>query len=271
MVRQREKYENGIFTIRFVGDELKTHGVSIYDLSHSLLSIQRIVHKAHLAITDKLVKGAYPDKEYRQALALQIGERRRMSDAFALVPILTDPTVQEYIKKVAEYVVSGIASYGVANILDRIKKEKDNNKKIFIGSIHTEVANIVNRIDATGGVETISLGSPALNKEKIANFDKESKYYLSDLKDEIFLGSYQEIKGRVYKFYPASKIVAIRRAGGRTVSIFLSEVDFEKVRYHKETNPLFLFKGHPRYQFGIETKVISDFEADEIEYMQKNG
>ena len=269
-MNQREKYENGLFTVRFIGDELKLHGVNIYDLSHSLLAIQRIVHKAHLSVEGSLVKGAFPNKEIRQSLALQIGERRRTSDAFALVPILTDPNVQEYLKKLADYVFSGIAGYYVGDVLDRVRKEKNQDKQIFIGSIYTEVANIVNRIDASGGVEAISLGAPALNQETIAAFTSDSKIYLSKLKNETFLGNYQEIKGRVYKLYPASKIIAIRRSGGRTVSIFLSDTDFDRIRYHKESNPLFLFKGRPRYQFGVETKIVSEFEADEIEYIIDN-
>jgi hypothetical protein len=270
-LNEREKYENGLFTVRFIGEDLKTHGVNIYDLSHSLLAIQRIVHKAHLSIEDRLVKGAFPNKEARKNLALQIGERRRTSDAFALVPLLADPTVQEYLKKLADYVFSGIAGYYVGDVLDRVKKEKDQNKQIFIGSIYTEVANIVNRIDASGGVEAISLGSPALNRETMAAFTSDTKDYLSELKSQYFLGNYQEIRGRVYKLYPASRIVAIRRSGGRTVSVFLSPEDFDRIRYHKESNPLFSFKGRPRYQFGVETKAISEFDADEIEYMVDEG
>lgn len=270
-MNKREQYENGLFTIRFVGDELKFHGVSIYDLSHSLLAIQRIVHKAHLCMEGSLVKGAFPDTQSRQHLALQIGERRRMSDAFALIPMLADPTIQSYLKKVAEFVVSGIVSYYISDVLNSIKKEKNHDKQIFIGSIYTEVANIVNRIDASGGVESISLGSPALNRETIASFNKDTKKYLNDLRGEVFLGNYQEIIGRVYKLYPASKIVAIRRSGGRTVSIFLSEADFDLIRYHKESNPLFSFKGRPRFQFGVETKIISEFEADEIKYIESKG
>lgn len=267
-MNEREKYENGLFTIRFIGDELKLHGVNIYDLSHSLLAIQRIVHKAHLSIENRLVKGAFPDKQMRQQLALQIGERRRSSDAFALLPILIDPNVQAYLKKVADYVFSGIVGYYVGDVLDRLKKEKDVNKQIFIGSIYTEVANIVNRIDASGGVESISLGSPALNRETIAAFTPQTKDYLSHLKNEIFLGNYQEIRGRVYKLYPNSNIVGIRRSGGKNVSIFLSDVNFESIRYLKVSSPLFSFKGRPRYQFGVETKIISEFEADEIEYIK---
>ena len=263
-MKNRERYENGLFTLRFVGEELKVRGVSIYDLSHCLLAIQRILHKAHLSIDDRLVKGAFPDKEERQSLALQIGERRRESDAFALIPVLADPRIQEYLLKLADYVFSGIVGYYVGDVMKRVKTEKDPNKQIFIGSIYTEVANIVNRVDASGGVEAISLGAPALGHPTIAAFDLESKDYLATLKSQYFLGDYQHIRGRVYKLYPASKIVAIRRAGGRTVSIFLNDRDFDLIRYHRETNPLFQFSGRPRYQFGVETKAISDFEADHI-------
>lgn len=265
-MQKRERFENGLYSVRFVGEELAHRGVSIYDLSTSLLAIQRIVHKAHLSIEDRLVKGAFPDSEDRERLALQLGERRRQSDAFALVPILTDPQVQQYMMKLADYVFSGIVGYYVGDVLKRVQREKDINKQIFIGSIYTEVANIVNRIDASGGVEGINIGAPSQGRETIASFDSGSKEYLSSLRGEVVLGGFQEIKGKVYKLYPASKIVAIRRGGGRTVSVFLNEGDFDRIRYHRENNPTFIFRGRPRFQFGVETKVVSEFVADEIEY-----
>ena len=98
---KREKYENALFTIRFSGEELKTRGVSIYDLSNSLLAIQRIVHKAHLSMKDKLLKGAFPNEEDRQILALQISERRRSSDSFGLIPILSNPQTLAYLNQIA--------------------------------------------------------------------------------------------------------------------------------------------------------------------------
>jgi hypothetical protein len=51
--------------------------------------------------------------------------------------------------------------------------------------------------------------------------------------------------------------------------VFLKSDDFDEIRYRQETNPLYLFKGHPVYRFGIETKSVSEFEADEIEYIQQ--
>ncbi|MCP4551029.1 MAG: hypothetical protein GY834_03070 [Bacteroidetes bacterium] len=269
-MNKREQYENGLLSVGFTGEQLKSHGVSIYDLSESLSAIQRIVHKAYLAKNDRLKKGAFPNREERPALALQLGERRRSSDSFALVPILADPAVQDNLKQIVQYIVSGIVGYYAGDVLDRIHKEKDDNKKIFIGSIYSEVANIANRVDTSGGVEGVSLGSPVTEQETIAAFTSKTKDYLVELKGKTYLGSYQEIRGRVYKFYPTSNIIAIRRGGDNTVSIFLNEKDFEKVRYHQEKSPLFLFKGHPVYKFGIETKTVTDFDADEIEYIEED-
>lgn len=267
-MKKREQFENGLYSVRFVGKALSERGVSIYDLSTSLLGLQRIIHKAHLSIEDRLVKGAFPNSEEREKLALQLGERRRQSDAYALIPILTDPQIQQYMRQLADYVFSGIVGYYVGDVLKRVHREKDLNKAVFIGSIYTEVANIVNRIDASGGVEGINIGAPSLGQETVASFDSSTKDYLVSLKGEVALGSYQEIKGRAYKLYPASRIVAIRRGGGRTVSVFLSEEDFDKIRYHRESNPMFIFRGRPRFQFGVETRVVSEFMADEIEYVR---
>ena len=45
-MRDREKYENGLFTLRFTGEGLSEHGVSIYDFASTLLALQRIINKA---------------------------------------------------------------------------------------------------------------------------------------------------------------------------------------------------------------------------------
>ncbi|GMV68864.1 MAG: hypothetical protein AMXMBFR76_13030 [Pseudomonadota bacterium] len=268
---ERERYENGIFTVRFIGDDLDKHGVSIYDLSQTLIAMQRIVHKAYLAQHERLEKGAFPNKEERKELALQLGERRRSSDAFALVPLLSDPGVQSALKQVADYVISGIVGYYVGDVLERAKKEPDGEKQIFIGSIYGDVVNIVNRIDSTGGVDAISIGAPALGHETVAAFTPHSKEYLGRLKGEVYLGRKMNIKGKVYRMYPSSRIVSIRRAGGKKVDIFLNDEDFEKIRYHPEENPYFVFHGRPRFRLGIETMEITEFEAERIELALKRS
>lgn len=268
-MRDREKYENGLFTLRFTGEGLSEHGVSIYDFASSLLSIQRIINKAHLSIEGRLIKGAFPDKKSRELLSLSLGERRRTSDAFALIPLLTDPATLQYAKKVADYVASGIVGYYVGDVIKRVSGENDENKQQFIGSIHADVVNIVNRIDAAGGVETIEIGAPSLKTPLIARFDAEKKEYINHLSSEYYLGRSQTIKGHVYRFYPNSSIVTIRRSGGRKVNVILKDSDFEQIRYHTGVDPLVSFTGRPRYKFGIESQVITDFEANSIQIEQE--
>lgn len=268
-MRKREKYENGLFAIRFIGEELSGHGVNIYDFGSSLLAFQRIVNKAHLSMKGKLKKGAFPNKKERELLSLCIGERKRASDAFALVPLLTDSTTIEYLKMVADYVLSGIVGYYVGDVIKRISGENVPNKKLYIGSIHADVVNIVNRIDASGGVEAIEIGSPALGKPTIAHFDEKAKEYVHSLYSEYYLGPTQTIKGHVYRLFPNSLIVTIRRAGGGKANIYLDEKDFNLIRYDTGIDPLVSFVGKPQFKFGIESQIITDFEANSIQIENK--
>lgn len=262
---EREKYENGLLTVRFVGEALGNNGVCIYDFATSLLAVQRIINKAYLAMEGRLKKGAYPDKNAREMLSLSIGERRRSSDAFSLIPLLSDPATLDFAKKIIDYVASGIVSYYVGDVIKRVSAESDENKQQFIGAIHADVVNIVNRIDAAGGVEKIEIGSPSLGKPLLVQFDEERKQYVNDLSSQYFLGKLQTLRGRVYRLYPNSLIVTIRRSGGRNVNVFLNAVDFDHIRYQTDGDPFVLFTGRPRYKFGIESQVVTDFEADAIE------
>ncbi len=268
-MRQREKYENALLTIRFIGEDIDAQGVSIYDFASSLFSIQRIINKAHLSMEGRLKKGAYPEKAVRAQISLSIGERRRSSDAFALIPLLTDPTTQEYLKKVADYVASGLVGYWVGDVMKRLRSENDEDKQQFIGSIHADVVNIVNRIDAAGGVERIEIGAPNQRQPLLVEFDEAKKQYVNALSGEFFLGRSQVIDGNVYRLYPNSLIVTIRRAGGRKVNVYLSQENFDKIRYYQGDDLQVSFRGRPRYKFGMESMAVTDFEADSIEIEDK--
>ena len=45
------KNERALLTIRFVGPELQTRGMPIYELGTAFVALQRIVNKAYLAET----------------------------------------------------------------------------------------------------------------------------------------------------------------------------------------------------------------------------
>lgn len=259
-----QNYEKSPLTVRFTGELISDSGVSIYDLANTLLAIQRIVNKAHLSINGSLKKGAFPKKVDREALSLTIGERRKESDAFALVPLLTDPSTLSHLKVLIDYVVSGLVGYYVGDVIDRIRKEPDEKKQQFIGSIHADVVNIIHRIDAAGGVNSIEIGAPALGAPVVARFDEKNKDYINSLSNSYYLGKTQTIKGHVYRLYPNRGIVTIRRTGGKKVNIFLAETEFNAIRYHKSHDPLIEFIGKPRYKFGVDSLSVTDFEAVSI-------
>jgi hypothetical protein len=266
MQQTREKYENGLLTIRFIGPNLMSHGVNIYDLGTSLLGIQRLVNKAYLSINGDLMKGRYPKRTEREFLSLTIGERKRASDAFALIPMLNDPMTIQVMAKTLDWVISGVLGYGVGDVLDRLKKEKNEDRQLYIGSIHADVVNIVNRIDAAGGIREIEIGSPQLGKPTIAKFDSSSKEYINELSGEFFLGKRQNIQGGVYRLYPNSCMVTIRRQSSRKVNIYLSQDNFDLIRFGHHDDENILFTGRPRYKLGVEKAIITDFEADSVTF-----
>ncbi len=265
-MENRTKFENGLFSVRFIGEHFNNRGVSIYDFASTLMSIQRIINKAHLSQKNRLKKGVFPNKKERQMLSLQIGERRRQSDAFSLFPLLTDPQILEYLKVLGGYVSSSLVGYYVGDVLNRLKNEKNEQKQQFIGSIQADVVNIVGRIDAAGGVEKIEIGYPSIPDAKSSTFDAKSKEYIVQLSHQYYLGRQQSIKGHVYRLYPNIGLVTIRRSSGRKVNMHLTEEDFNSIRYNKNGDPKINFIGRPRFKMGIETKVVTEVEVDSIEF-----
>lgn len=266
-MEERELYDNALLTLRFVGPGFDRRGVNIYDFGNSLISLQRMINKAYLASQGRLIKGATPTKDERERLAFQVGQRKRASDGFAIIPVLTDPMVQQSLLKVLDWLIGGMVGYYVGDVLDRVKKEKNEDMRTLIASLYDEVETLSNRVNASGGVEAISIGSPANQHETVVAFTEDTKHYVKQIKNEYYLGAYQEIEGRVYKLYPTSRIIGIRRPGGSTVSVFLNDENFNKIRFTKENKANYIFKGHPKFKFGIETKSISDFDAFEIEFL----
>lgn len=265
---ERESFDNAALSVRFTGPRLSEQGVAIYDLAQTLMALQRMMNKAHLVTENRLKKGGYPSREERGKISLQLGERRRESDAFALVPIFTDFQTLNYLKSLAEMLTSALVGYAVGKVLDGFNeqgnKEDGDKFSVLVGSIHADVVNIVGRIDAPGGVKQVHIKGPPNDKSEPIIFDSRSKRYVDGLSGRYVLGRPQSISGKVYRMYPSTEIVTIRRAEGNRVDIYLGSKDFNAIRYSRKDNPTIAFFGRPRYKFGAETMVVTEFEADSI-------
>lgn len=263
-----EKDNNQVLTVRFIGPRLKKNGLPIYELGTAFVATQRIVNKAYLAHEERLEKGKYPEKDERERLSLQIGLHEKRSDFFAFIPILTDPVALEAIKKSIEFVISGLTSYAVRKVLDNVRGENDARKQIFIGSIHADLVNIVNRIDNVGGCESIEIGSPKYAPQKTIEFTRESRDYIRHVADEPFLGQIQTIKGSVFKLYPNIEMVEVRRPGGKKCKVFLSPADFDSIRYGQIRSPVIKATGRPRYRIGMQGRAFEEFEAHSVTLLE---
>src|SRR5438270_11225303 len=93
-----------VLSVRFLGGQLDTRNLPIYDLGQVLIATQRLFHKAYLVERERLQKRAFPEKAERRRIALQVGAHEKGSDVYALVPFLADPTVLSTLKSAAEFV-----------------------------------------------------------------------------------------------------------------------------------------------------------------------
>lgn len=261
-----QKYENSMLTVRFVGEDLERRGVGIYDLGLTLIAFQRAIHKAYLIEQERFKRGAFPLREEREWLSLQIGERKRKSDAYALIPIITDPAVISSISYIADSAFNALLGYYTGKILDKNKSNESEKQVIINGAIYAEVVNIVGRIEASGHVEKIEIGAPGLQRQEVVSFDASHKEFISNLKNEYSLGHMQTIVGRVFKMYPDSKIVQIRRPGRGKCTVFLDENNFDKIRYNQTDDLTITFSGRPRYPFGVDSQSIAEFEAYSLQF-----
>lgn len=259
-----------ILEVRFVGESLGLHGIPIYELGTAFVAIQRMVYKAHLVQQHRWERGLSPNRSEREMLALQIGARRQGSDWFDLLPIFSDPRTLTVVRQAVDYVIAGLTSYAVGTVLDTARSEPDE-QRLFVGAIHADTVNVVNRIGNVGGCESIQISSPALRPRDIVNFDASSRDYVRALEKSPFLGAVQTIEGDVVKLYPNDRIVEIRRRRGRKCKAFLQREGFDLVRYGQTRAGKVRITGRPRFRIGGETRAFSEFEGMTVVLLDEQG
>lgn len=264
-------WDSSLFYVGFEGEELNEHGASIYDLGTALLSVQRIVHKAHLADKSRLIKKAYPRKAEIKELALQMGGRYEGSDLYSLVPIIASASNIEHLKNLAGMVFGALVPYYTQKVLETFSTTTDKKQQALIGSIHAEVVNVVGRIDTQSGLESLTIGSPLIKDSPKVTFDVETRDYLNRIKDERLLGDEQELFARVYKLYPNSNIVGVRPLSGGACSVHLSESDFDHIRFDRDKDVIWRFWGRPLYGLGATLDQVTEFEATNITKLKESS
>jgi len=199
--------------------------VPIYELGDTLVALQRIIHKTFLQNSGRLKKGAHLSQDERKRLSLQISERKKSSDLYALVPFLTDAAVQQYLATLLKISLGTLAKYALKRVLSDEPQPKEDKTSLrardvqgtLVGFIYAETVQITNHINNIGGVESIELIPAQRLDIQPIKFTSETQEYVRELVNKTYYGEFEEIVGYVTHLYPNRLLAEIKLAPGRYV------------------------------------------------------
>jgi hypothetical protein len=244
------------------GDDFENHGASILDLGHCLIGIQRLIHKSWCIQDGRWQAGSFPPESIRKQLGLQIGNRSKGSDLYQLIPLITDPTNQQILAGVLPHLKEAIIQYSKMKVREFLGVEKNDEKAQMVSAAYGDMSGIVNRIEASGGINNIKI---IINGDK-AEFNPNHKKYMSELQQEPVLGPVTSIIGFISKLVPENNIVEIKK-GTRRIKIIMNTQQFEEVRY--STNGINKIKvtGRPIYKISPSARSYEEFECLKFEFV----
>ena len=270
--------KNEAILLKFSGEGLDMRSVPIYELGDTLVAVQRIVHKAFLFENSRLTKHAQLTQIERKRLSLQIHDRRKSSDAYALIPFLSNPIVQQCLATFLKVGMETLAKYALQTVFSnkpKVEREKtainarDIEGSLFVGAIYAETVQITNHINNIGGVETIELIPEGGLDVAPIKLTQDTQKYVRDLSHQSFRGKIQEIIGSVTRLIPNRLIAEIKLAPARYVKVGLTEDAFLFVRYNTEQDQLLRFRGHPISRLGEDLTTFREFEAISVERVRR--
>lgn len=252
--------DNDILSIKFEGDLLETRSLPIYELSTSLIAVQRIIHKAALFAEGGLEKGIHLPKHRREELALQISSHTKGSDLWGLAPYLMDPVLGPIFQGL---IISGLGALG-AYVFKKIGVDKNPPKnQILVVNIFPEIRQLTDRIGNIGGVDRIEFLVPGTQPGQGLALDIKTQEYVREIQHQLVPGKKSIVSGVVTRLFPQSLRLEIEDASGLHIRISMDEKLFEKVRrlpvlMKREVR----FSGTPLYKVGDSSGGIHEFRAD---------
>ncbi len=246
--------------IRFVGIDFHVQSVPVYELAEILIAFQRIIHKVFLFQDKRLEKGALLTREERRRVSLQIVERRKESDAWGLLPFITDPMVVGYVHDLLKAGLKELAKYSLKQIFSRHNATDQQVGSALTGAIYAETVTITNHIYNIGNIERIEFSLGAHPQVNPVIFDSEARDYVRSVRNETYVGDPTEVEGIVTKLYPNRTMVEIKVGPKHYVKVRVTDHDFQSVRYNTSTGDTIRFSGHSIYRLGQD--VFDEFMAD---------
>ncbi len=261
MKRQLENvYE--IVAFKFIGEDLDVSSIPIYELGEVFIAYQRIIHKILLFKNERLRKGAQLRRDERQKVAFRVCETRKGSDIWALAPFVSDPAVVDLLRTLVNTSLIELGKYALKRIVERDQNGQKPRGSQITGAIHAETVTITNHIYNIGNIERIEIhGGSDITSPPVV-MTEETRDFVREIQYEFYEGPSQEVSGIVTKLHPNRRIVELKLSPGQYVKVYLSDPDFEAVRYKTYEGDLLTFLGQPQYILGKED--FEEFYAEKL-------
>ena len=144
--------------------------------------------------------------------------------------------------------------------------DSDVDASILTGAIYGEAVTITNHIYNIGNVECISfVGGPRLPNLETVRLDKSAQDYVRSLADQSISGAPQLVEGYISELHANRRSVDVQNDGERRIRVRLSDENFQRLRYHTDSDALVRFYGRPSYRFTRDSAGFSELDADSFE------
>ncbi|MCK4824877.1 hypothetical protein KA005_54500 [bacterium] len=251
-----------VLAIKFVGEDLDLTSVPIYELGEVFIAYQRIIYKIFLFENRRLKKGAKLLREERQRMALQVLDRRKESDLWALVPFISEPAVIDTIRNLVNASLIELGRYALQSLFGKDEESGRPTGSQITGAIHAETVTITNHIYNIGNIERVEFHGGANISAPPVIFTGETRDFVRDVPYQTYEGPPQEIQGTVTKLFPNRLIAEVCLRPGQYVKVNLSDDTFNDVRYRTGQGDLVTFLGRPVYRLGKDD--FEEFQADKL-------
>ncbi len=270
-------------SIRFVGEKfIGTKGVPIYELGESLISIQRLVNRAYLLASSSVSDEQLPSTvrkgqknirniEVRQQLALQIADRTKGSDLYALNWFAQITAAQIPLINAILVEIASVAAAYLARRIFEGPKENPTRVNTNASALYNEFANLANRIGREGEIDEIWIKFATRSKPVVINAG--FKNYMDELEGLEYPGNKQTISGVVTtaRVLPR-KSVDIITSTRKHVKVWVTGQAFHSIlkALDKYDNPMFDFTGIPTLKMGDGPWEFREMEASNVKTIPSN-
>lgn len=273
-------YEDSLIQLRFLGPSLENRSVPIYDLSQSLIALQRSIHFTYAVLKDDPSSNYMFPKEMRANLALQICGQKKASDGYGLIPIITGDNLEVF-KDTVGFCISILGCYSRHLTLDEIRNTTvtlpsgvlitGNKMMMGVAACFNQVYQFGQRISGIGGICETEIQSGDDQIKQGAKFDDSTKGYIKALTDVEALGDPIWVYGVVDVIYPQTQIVKIKTTKGQSIVIYADDIGIKEIKEDPRRTVIIECYGEPRFKFGMESKFFDRIHAMHINVLEMSS